>query len=90
MYNFSAGFFTGLIATIFSTPFDVVKTRMQHGMHEKAIGNWTLPSMWLIAAEEGFFSLMRGLMPRIIRLAPGGGIMYVVFEGLSRLFNDKK
>lgn len=35
--------------------------------------NWTLPSIALVAKEEGFAALYKGFLPKVLRLGPGGG-----------------
>lgn len=53
--NFVAGTIGGTFGTILNTPMDVVKTRIQGytGEGPKKY-NWTLPSLALVAKEEGF------------------------------------
>ncbi|CAO3661938.1 hypothetical protein G6F70_002049 [Rhizopus microsporus] len=82
--NFAAGTVGGIVATAFNTPFDVVKTRIQsyNGVGVRKY-NWTVPSVALVAREEGFASLYRGFLPKVLRLGPGGGILLVVFETVS-------
>lgn len=36
--------------------------------------------MLLVAREEGFAALYKGLLPKILRLGPGGAIMLLVYE----------
>lgn len=36
--------------------------------------------MVLIAREEGFAALYKGLLPKVMRLGPGGAIMLLVYE----------
>lgn len=84
MTNFAAGTIGGMVATAFNTPFDVVKTRIQSydGVGVRKY-NWTLPGVVTVAKEEGFASLYRGFLPKVLRLGPGGGILLVVFETVS-------
>lgn len=42
--------------------------------------NWTVPSVLLVAKEEGFAALYKGFIPKVLRLGPGGGILLVVFN----------
>ncbi|KAG0744917.1 hypothetical protein G6F57_003168 [Rhizopus arrhizus] len=82
--NFAAGTIGGIVATACNTPFDVVKTRVQsyNGVGPRKY-NWTLPGIMTVAKEEGFASLYRGFLPKVLRLGPGGGILLVVFETVS-------
>lgn len=36
--------------------------------------------MILVAREEGFAALYKGLLPKVMRLGPGGAIMLIVYE----------
>lgn len=40
----------------------------------------TFGAMATVAKEEGFAALYKGLVPKVMRLGPGGAIMLVVFE----------
>ena len=53
--NFIAGTIGGTFGTMLNTPMDVVKTRIQGytGQGPKKY-NWTLPSIALVAKEEGY------------------------------------
>jgi solute carrier family 25 2-oxodicarboxylate transporter 21 len=82
-FNFWTGALGGLIATTMNTPFDVVKSRMQN--QAAAEYNYVLPSLAKIFREEGFSALYKGYGPRIVRLAPGGGIMLVMFDKMMEL-----
>ncbi|KAM0747790.1 mitochondrial carrier [Meredithblackwellia eburnea MCA 4105] len=81
--NFVSGAIGGFVGTVFNTPFDVVKSRVQNSV--KVAGtvpkyNWTFPSLALIAREEGFGALYSGFLPKVLRLAPGGGVLLLVVE----------
>nr|CAD2175888.1 unnamed protein product [Meloidogyne enterolobii] len=76
------GFISGSIASIANIPFDVAKSRIQgpqpKGKSRTYITTWQTIS--LIKREEGIAALYRGLLPKVMRLGPGGGIMLVVYE----------
>lgn len=36
--------------------------------------------MLLVAREEGFTALYKGLLPKILRLGPGGALLLLVYE----------
>lgn len=40
----------------------------------------TCGSLVLVAREEGFAALYKGLLPKVMRLGPGGAIMLLVYE----------
>lgn len=55
--NFIAGSIGGTFGTMLNTPFDVVKTRIQNQVIVAGVApkyGWTLPSLSLIAREEGY------------------------------------
>jgi solute carrier family 25 2-oxodicarboxylate transporter 21 len=61
----------------------VVKSRIQGA--EKIPGvipkyNWTYPALVTIAREEGLVALYKGFVPKVLRLAPGGGVLLLVVE----------
>ena len=63
----------------------VVKSRIQGshpvpGMTPKY--NWTYPSLGLILREEGAAALYKGFVPKVLRLAPGGGVLLLVVEAV--------
>ncbi|EPZ31003.1 mitochondrial carrier [Rozella allomycis CSF55] len=91
--NFIAGTIGGTIGTILNTPFDVVKTRIQGDTSTISRSSWTMSYLLQIAKKEGygslrpsirFRSLYKGFTPKVLRLGPGGGILLVVFELVTR------
>jgi len=83
MNNFLSGAVGGFIGTALNTPFDVVKSRIQGA--EKVVGgvpkyNWTYPALMTILREEGPAALYKGFVPKVLRLAPGGGVLLLVVE----------
>ncbi|THG96144.1 hypothetical protein EW026_g5638 [Hermanssonia centrifuga] len=42
--------------------------------------NWTYPALLTIAREEGPAALYKGFAPKVLRLAPGGGVLLLVVE----------
>lgn len=86
--NFVAGALGGAFGTLINTPIDVVKTRVQSqvGPHPKY--NFTIPAVFTIAREEGVKALYKGFVPKVLRLGPGGGILLVVFDTLSKFIRE--
>jgi len=81
--NFISGSAGGFVGTVLNTPFDVVKSRIQGA--EKLPGvvpkyNWTYPALITIFREEGPKALYKGFVPKVLRLAPGGGVLLLVVE----------
>ncbi|CAH7685566.1 mitochondrial carrier domain-containing protein [Phakopsora pachyrhizi] len=87
--NFISGSIGGCIGTMLNTPFDVVKSRIQNstvlpGQAPKY--GWTYPAIALVAKEEGLSALYKGFLPKVLRLAPGGGVLLVVVEVVTGFF----
>lgn len=78
-----AGMVAGAIATLFNTPLDVVKSRMQNQKLGQNKYNWAFPSLMILLREEGLVACYKGLGMRLLRLGPGGGIMLVTFDAIS-------
>jgi solute carrier family 25 2-oxodicarboxylate transporter 21 len=83
--NFIAGTIGGTVGTILNTPYDVVKTRIQNDSGIVKKYNWTLPAVKTVAQEEGIGALYKGFVPKVLRLGPGGGILLVVFDQVTKL-----
>jgi len=83
MNNFISGSIGGFVGTALNTPFDVVKSRIQGTSKVPGVipkYNWTYPSLLIIAREEGMAALYKGFVPKVLRLAPGGGVLLLVVE----------
>ncbi|CAB4061057.1 SLC25A21 [Lepeophtheirus salmonis] len=76
------GFVAGTTASCFNIPFDVAKSRIQGPQPVKGQVKYmgTLRSIALVAKEEGVLALYKGILPKILRLGPGGAIMLLVYE----------
>jgi len=79
------GLFGGMTAGCFSTlgnnPFDVVKTRMQGTNASQYKG--TFDCFKTIIVKEGFGAFYAGLVPRLGRVVPGQGIIFMSFESIQ-------
>ncbi|KAF8549395.1 mitochondrial carrier, partial [Imleria badia] len=89
--NFVSGAVGGFVGTALNTPFDVVKSRIQGAT--KVPGavpkyNWTYPALLTIMREEGPAALYKGFVPKVLRLAPGGGILLLVVEFTLGVFRQ--
>ncbi|CUA71567.1 putative mitochondrial 2-oxodicarboxylate carrier [Schizosaccharomyces pombe 972h-] [Rhizoctonia solani] len=83
--NFISGAAGGFVGTALNTPFDVVKSRIQGAHPVPGVVpkyNWTYPSLALILREEGAAALYKGFVPKVLRLAPGGGVLLLVVEAV--------
>lgn len=77
------------VGTALNTPFDVVKSRIQGATKVPGVVpkyNWTYPSLVIIAREEGLRALYKGFVPKVLRLAPGGGVLLLVVEATLTAF----
>uniref|UniRef100_A0A4W3GKN1 Mitochondrial 2-oxodicarboxylate carrier n=1 Tax=Callorhinchus milii TaxID=7868 RepID=A0A4W3GKN1_CALMI len=76
------GLLSGTIASCVNIPFDVAKSRIQGP--QPILGEikyrTCFSTMNTIYREEGFFALYKGLVPKIMRLGPGGAVMLLVYE----------
>lgn len=85
--HFASGALAGSIAAAVTTPIDVVKTRMQASMGKRNIKYLTtLSSIKFILKEEGFKGFLKGLGPRISKVAPSCAIMITSYEMFKELF----
>merc|ERR1719225_1148099 len=84
------GFTAGTLACCVNIPFDVAKSRIQGPQPDPGVIKYrgTMKVMTMVYKEEGFRALYKGLVPKIMRLGPGGAIMLLVYEsdddGLQR------
>ena len=76
------GFTSGTLASIMNIPFDVAKSRIQGPQPSPGTIKYknTMITIGIIYREEGFKALYKGLVPKVMRLGPGGAIMLLVFE----------
>jgi solute carrier family 25 2-oxodicarboxylate transporter 21 len=91
--DFTAGAISGTFATMLNTPFDTAKTRIQNQDVTLKAGeprkyNWTLPALRTIYKEEGPLALYKGFVPKVLRLGPGGGILLLCFNQVSKKLKE--
>ncbi|KAH7882744.1 mitochondrial carrier [Phlebopus sp. FC_14] len=87
--NFVSGSVGGFVGTVLNTPFDVVKSRIQGANKVPGVVpkyNWTYPALLTIMREEGAGALYKGFVPKVLRLAPGGGVLLLVVEFTLGIF----
>lgn len=83
------GFVVGAIAATLTNPFDVVKTRMQiQASGSERMYHSVAHCFRRMITEEGFMSLTRGVVPRVMWVAPGSAITLGVFEAVSRYLRE--
>ena len=69
----------------------VVKSRIQGAEHVPGVTpkyNWTYPALVTIMREEGVAALYKGFVPKVLRLAPGGGVLLLVVEFTLGVFRQ--
>ncbi|KAJ6457601.1 mitochondrial carrier [Mycena sanguinolenta] len=89
--NFLSGSVGGFAGTLLNTPFDVVKSRIQSVSKVPGVTpkyNWTYPALVTIFREEGPAALYKGFVPKVLRLAPGGGVLLLVVEFTLGMFRQ--
>lgn len=89
--NFVSGSVGGFVGTALNTPFDVVKSRIQGASKVPGVVpkyNWTYPALVTIMREEGPAALYKGFLPKVLRLAPGGGVLLLVVEFTLGVFRQ--
>jgi len=94
--NFTSGAVAGTFATVFNTPFDVVKSRIQNevvlrnshnssGSGSHRVYRNTIQSMLYLYRSEGYKALYKGFSAKVIRMSIGGGVGIAVFESICSL-----
>uniref|UniRef100_A0A7S3UAJ1 Mitochondrial carrier protein n=1 Tax=Picocystis salinarum TaxID=88271 RepID=A0A7S3UAJ1_9CHLO len=73
----------GSTAAFCTTPFDVVKTRIQTQALAKGVHPTVKATLLGIVREEGFFALYRGVKPRLIIYISQGAIFFASYEVLK-------
>ncbi|EPS99256.1 hypothetical protein FOMPIDRAFT_1030957 [Fomitopsis schrenkii] len=98
MNDLIAGSVGGFVGTAINTPrrtvftiCQVVKSRIQGATKAPGVVpkyNWTYPALVTIMREEGPAALYKGFVPKVLRLAPGGGVLLLVVEVTLGLFRQ--
>lgn len=81
-HSLQGGVFAGIFSVIISTPADVLKTQMQEGETQNM--KKLIKTIYKNYGIKGFW---RGSFARILRVAPGQGVMFFTYEGISNIFN---
>ncbi|KAK3034545.1 hypothetical protein RJ639_033791 [Escallonia herrerae] len=75
-------------AALFTTPFDVVKTRLQTQIPGSMTQyNGVFNTLINIARHEGLKGLYRGLTPRLVIYMTQGALFFASYESFKRLFS---
>ncbi|XP_010833625.1 mitochondrial 2-oxodicarboxylate carrier isoform X2 [Bos indicus] len=80
--KFGIGLLSGTIASVINIPFDVAKSRIQgpQPVPGEIKYKTCFKTMATVYQEEGILALYKGLLPKIMRLGPGGAVMLLVYE----------
>lgn len=78
------GLTAGTLGCCVNIPFDVAKSRIQgpQPVCGEVKYRGTARVIAMVYREEGFLALYKGLVPKIMRLGPGGAIMLLVYENV--------
>lgn len=85
MRKFAIGLVSGTVSSCVNIPFDVAKSRIQGPQPVPGEIKYRscFQTMTLVYREEGYLALYKGLIPKIMRLGPGGAVMLLVYEYVS-------
>ncbi|KAG0224163.1 hypothetical protein BGW41_005233 [Actinomortierella wolfii] len=91
---FVSGSLGALLGTLVSSPFDVVKSRIQsctgNRLHLAGRSNpWAWPAIWTLVRQEGYRAPFKGLATKLLRIGPGGGILLVVFDQVTQVLKGQ-
>jgi solute carrier family 25 (mitochondrial citrate transporter), member 1 len=81
--DFATGAMSGLITTLATQPFDVIKTRSQ-----TATGSSTMNACREVLKDEGVRGFWKGTALRLGRTVFSGAILFTVYEQMTRLLTS--
>ena len=84
--NLVLGALAGMTAAVIMTPVDVVKTRLMTGGAEGGI----VGTFSTILKDEGAATLMKGVVPRCLFLAPLAALTLSLYEGFAKELVSKR
>lgn len=93
-HAFTFGAFSGLLAGIFTHPFDVIKTHKQIELGESLIFNRPYPkstwaSLYRLYSSGGPKALFAGFTPRLLKTTNASAIMIATFESFKLYFTNQ-
>ena len=86
-FQLVCGGLAGSTAALFTTPFDVVKTRLQTQIPGSRIQLGVLDTLKEIGTREGLKGLYRGLSPRLVMYMTQGALFFASYESFKKLFS---
>ena len=85
----------GMVASVVTHPFDVVKTQLQTIQRAKSVNNYrvytipgTMDAFRLLRKEYGWRWVTIGLAPRMLKVVPGSALMLASYEVVHAVLND--
>lgn len=88
----SMGFVSGAMGPMCNAPIDIVKTKVQRQRIlsvEKSSGWEQIKKCFIDTYKSGGVrAFYAGLTPRILRVAPGQAVIFLVYERVSKFLND--
>jgi len=85
----------GMVASLITHPFDVVKTQLQTVQRARSVNSYrvytihnTTDAMKLLKKEYGVRWVTIGLGPRMLKIVPGSAIMLASYEIVHAVMND--
>jgi len=85
--DFLCGSIAGCSGTVFSTPLDVIRTRLV-AQGEPKVYNGALHAIRRIWKFEGISGFYRGFAPSILQIAPYTGLQFLIYNFLTRRWNE--
>ncbi|KAK4327159.1 hypothetical protein Pmani_002388 [Petrolisthes manimaculis] len=91
LQKFFIGLVGGVLGCLVNIPFDVAKSRIQgpQPVQGEIKYRTTFKSIGIVYREEGFRALYKGMVPKVLRLGPGAGIMMIVYENVHGYLTKK-
>lgn len=91
--SFISGMMAGVVSTILTNPFDIIRARMQYGVFMKEESKRyknVREGVRKIYRLEGLQGFMKGLGPRLMRKPLSNSLSFVIYEGFHKAINKKE
>ncbi|KAJ3140432.1 hypothetical protein HK101_003497 [Irineochytrium annulatum] len=82
------GFISGACGPLFNAPIDTIKTRIQKNPSNESGWKRFMNVTSGIIKNEGWMAFYKGLTPRVLRVAPGQAITFMVYERVYKWMVD--
>ncbi|KAJ3251716.1 hypothetical protein HK103_002171 [Boothiomyces macroporosus] len=82
------GFISGACGPLFNAPVDTIKTRIQKNPSTENGFVRVVKISKNIIQNEGYAAFYRGLTPRVLRVAPGQSITFMVYEKVYKFLSE--